>query len=144
MFLAVLPFAMACSSSTTSSSSSSDAGGTTNAASVDLGKTIATKNACASCHGADYAGSASGIPGNPNVNAPNVTSDEQTGVGGWSDEQLAAAIRTGVDDEGKSLCSVMPKFGSLSDADVANLVAYLRSVPAVSKDIPATDCPAVK
>jgi mono/diheme cytochrome c family protein len=67
---------------------------------------------------------------------PNVTSDPDTGVGGWSDDQLARAIRDGVDEHGDFLSPVMPfgAFRHLSDEDVRAVVAYLRSVPKVRQD----------
>jgi mono/diheme cytochrome c family protein len=62
---------------------------------------------------------------------PNITSDPDTGIGKWSDDQVMRAIRDGVDDEGNFLVPVMP-FGSfqyMSDDDVRAVVAYLRAVP---------------
>ena len=64
---------------------------------------------------------------------PNITGDAETGIGGWSDDLVMRAIRDGVDDEGKFLNPLMP-FGSfqyMSDEDVRDVVAYLRSVPQV-------------
>jgi mono/diheme cytochrome c family protein len=67
---------------------------------------------------------------------PNITSDADTGVGGWSDDQLARAIRDGVDDEGELLSPLMPfdAYRHLSDDDVRAVIAYLRSVPKVRQD----------
>jgi len=62
---------------------------------------------------------------------PNITSDPETGIGRWSDDQVMRAIRDGVRDDGKFLNPIMP-FGSfryMSDADVRAVVAYVRSVP---------------
>jgi mono/diheme cytochrome c family protein len=67
---------------------------------------------------------------------PNITSDPDTGVGRWSDDQLSRAIRDGVDDEGNFLSPLMPSssFRHMSDEDVRAVVAYLRSVPKVRQD----------
>jgi mono/diheme cytochrome c family protein len=67
---------------------------------------------------------------------PNITSDPDTGVGSWTDDQLARAIRDGVDDEGELLSPLMPfdAFRHMSDEDVRAVVAYLRSVPKVRQD----------
>jgi mono/diheme cytochrome c family protein len=108
---------------------------------MSLGRMLVEQNDCTECHGADLSGSASGVPGYPKRNAPNLTPDSKTGVGDWTDDQLRTAIRAGIDDDGKVLCAVMPKFGNLADTDVANIIAYLRSLPAVSKDIPHSACP---
>jgi mono/diheme cytochrome c family protein len=67
---------------------------------------------------------------------PNITSDPDTGVGRWSDDQLARAIRDGVDADGGLLSPLMPfdAFRHMSDGDVRAVVAYLRSVPKVRQD----------
>ncbi len=62
---------------------------------------------------------------------PNITSDPETGIGRWSDDQVMRAVRDGVDDQGNFLVPLMP-FGSfryMSDDDVRAVIAYLRSVP---------------
>ena len=55
----------------------------------------------------------------------------------WTDGEIIRAIREGVDDTGRALI-IMPadKFHGLSDADVQDIVAYLRSQPAVAHDLP--------
>lgn len=68
---------------------------------------------------------------------PNVTQDRETGVGAWSDTQLAAAIRQGVRPDGARLAPLMPYpfFNRMTDADAFALVAYMRSQPAVHKQV---------
>lgn len=67
---------------------------------------------------------------------PNITSDPETGVGRWSDDQLARAIRDGVDAHGDFLSPLMPfdAFRHMSDEDVRAVIAYLRSVPRVRQE----------
>ncbi|MFX9112552.1 hypothetical protein ABTN46_19770, partial [Acinetobacter baumannii] len=60
--------------------------------------------------------------------APNLTPDETTGLGMWTDAQIARAIREGLDDQGQPLCSVMPRFSDLGDDEVKTLVAELRAL----------------
>lgn len=108
---------------------------------IEQGAQIVTTQGCHDCHGADFSGSAKGIEKYPTRNTPNLTPDKDTGVGGWTDTQLKTAIRTGIDDEGAELCWVMPRFKDLSDSDVANVIAYLRSLPPVAKEIPDSECP---
>jgi mono/diheme cytochrome c family protein len=57
----------------------------------------------------------------------------------WSEGQISRAIREGVDKNGRVLL-IMPSesFRHLSDADVQALVAYLRTQPAVERQIPET------
>jgi len=72
--------------------------------------------------------------------APNITPDGATGVGGWSDEDLARAIREGIRPDGSVIGPPMPMelYRHLSDDDLAALVAYLRQVPAVENAVPAS------
>jgi len=105
------------------------------------GQALVARYQCAGCHGADLSGSDWPNPGTF-AYASNLTPDPDSGLGGWTDDQIAAAIGDGIDDTGAPLCSVMPRF-LLSAAQVAGLVAYLRSVPAVVHDVPASDCTAM-
>lgn len=75
------------------------------------------------------------------ANAPNITPDEATGIGGWTDEQIARAIREGKRPDGTLIGPPMPivLYRHLSDRDTAAIVAYIRQVPAVRNDIPASD-----
>jgi hypothetical protein len=90
---------------------------------VARGKVLTDKNSCAECHGANYDGSAF---------YPNITPDPPTGIGSWTDAQVAAALRDGVDIEGASLCSLMERF-PFSDQDSADVIAFLRNLPAVAR-----------
>jgi mono/diheme cytochrome c family protein len=65
--------------------------------------------------------------------APNITPDPETGIGRWTDAQLARAIREGKRPDGTTIGPPMPMglYRGLSDADLAAMVAYLRTVPAV-------------
>jgi len=80
-----------------------------------------------------------GFPGK--VYAPNITPDPETGAGSWSDDQLARAIREGVGHDGRALFPFMPypDFRAMSDEDLASIIVYLRSLPPVRKQLPATD-----
>src|SRR4051812_26144137 len=68
------------------------------------------------------------------VFAPNLTPDPATGLGHVPDDAIARAIREGVSHDGRPLF-MMPwqNYRQLSDEDVASVVVYLRSLPAVSK-----------
>ena len=79
------------------------------------------------------------LPGR--IVAPNLTSDPETGAGRWTDDQLARAIREGVDHDGRALFPIMPyaHYREMSDEDVASVVVYLRSLPAVRNPLPPTE-----
>jgi mono/diheme cytochrome c family protein len=70
--------------------------------------------------------------------APNITTDADTGIGKWSDAQLARAIREGIRPDKSIIGPPMPMefYRRLSDADLAAIVAYLRAQPAVSNKVP--------
>jgi mono/diheme cytochrome c family protein len=105
------------------------------------GKAALTKYVCASCHGADLSGTTTPYAGTTAYPA-NLTPDTTTGLGEWNADAIKTAILTGKDDEGKSLCSTMPVFKNMSmtDAEATNIVAYLQSLTAVKKAVPASVC----
>jgi mono/diheme cytochrome c family protein len=76
--------------------------------------------------------------------SPNITPDQDTGAGKWSDETLARAIREGVGQDGRILSPVMPsaQFRSMSDEDLRSVIAYLRSMPSRHNPLPAMLLPA--
>lgn len=70
--------------------------------------------------------------------APNLTPDVATGAGAWTDDMLARAIREGVGHDGRGLGLPMWwwAFRALSDEDLASIIVYLRSLPAVENALP--------
>jgi mono/diheme cytochrome c family protein len=75
-------------------------------------------------------------PGIATVYAPNVTPSE-SGVGGFSDEDLVRAIRHGVDPDGQALF-IMPAeiFILWGEEDIGATIAYLKSLPPVDNETP--------
>jgi mono/diheme cytochrome c family protein len=69
------------------------------------------------------------------VYSTNITPDQQTGIGRWTDEQIITGIRLGRRPNGERLIPVHPftSFNGMAEGDLKALVAYLRSVPPVSK-----------
>ncbi|MDP9096608.1 MAG: cytochrome c [Pseudomonadota bacterium] len=65
--------------------------------------------------------------------APNITPDEETGIGRWSDAEIAAAIRNGQRPDGSLIGPPMPVelYRGISDRYLRAMVAYLRSTPPV-------------
>jgi mono/diheme cytochrome c family protein len=77
----------------------------------------------------------------------NISSDKATGIGGWSDDDLAAYLSTGY-AKGHGTASgpmgeaVDHSLSRLAPEDIRAMVAYLRTVPPVaSTDMPATTAP---
>jgi hypothetical protein len=66
---------------------------------------------------------------------PNITPDKSSGIGSWTDEQIARAIREGVRPDGSKLFAIMPymNYNRMTDGDVKALVAFLRTVKPVER-----------
>lgn len=101
-----------------------------NAEAVLRGKALAEENLCVACHQDDYAGLGF---------YPNLTPDVATGLGDWSDVDIANAIQNGYDRNGESLCSLMGIY-PFTNEEASDIVAFLRQLPAVSNQITAV-CP---
>jgi len=62
----------------------------------------------------------------------NITSSKTKGIGAWSDAQIKTALTSGVDKDGQHLKPPMgfPYYAHMTDKDLSDIVAYLRTVPA--------------
>jgi mono/diheme cytochrome c family protein len=76
------------------------------------------------------------IPGK--LVAGNLTPDPETGLGSWTDGEIARAIREGVSRDGRPLFPMMNygQFRHLTDEDTLAVIAYLRSVPPIRNELP--------
>jgi hypothetical protein len=76
------------------------------------------------------------------VYAANITSDKETGIGSYSDEDISKALNTGIAKNGRSLY-IMPweYFKGMTPGDQKALITALRLVPPVKNIVPP---PAVK
>lgn len=106
---------------------------------IERGRHIVTTwGGCIECHGGNFAGQVfdEGLLVGRLVVA-NLTPGKG-GIGAvFSDEDWVRAIRYGLDTDGTSLISMPSEyFNALSDADLAAVIAYLRSLPPVDTDHP--------
>ena len=78
------------------------------------------------------------LPGMGFFYPPNLTPDEETGLGKWSDAEIIAAFTTGVRPDGRHLAPAMPwmSYGHINADDASALVAYLRSLKPISHQVP--------
>jgi mono/diheme cytochrome c family protein len=69
-----------------------------------------------------------GLPGST---AANITSDRNAGIGAWSDQEVIHAVTHGVSRDGRMLKPPMAyaSYAGLTDADLKDIIAYLRTVP---------------
>lgn len=72
------------------------------------------------------------------VTASNLTPDEETGIGAWSDAEIKTALVGGVRPNGTHLAPVMPSafYHVLPERDLDAVIAYLRSIPPVHNQVP--------
>jgi len=72
------------------------------------------------------------------VYSTNITPDRETGIGDWSREAFARAMREGVRKDGAHLYPAFPydRFTRTSDEDIDALYAYFMSIPAVRYEPP--------
>jgi mono/diheme cytochrome c family protein len=111
---------------------------------VERGKYLVTIGICVSCHtpvdadgkrvSSRYLAGGAKVGG---LNTPNLTSDGETGLGNWTDQQIMEAIRNGKRPDGST---VRPPMGVLfyrdiSDVDLRAIVAFLRTVPAIDNKV---------
>lgn len=107
------------------------------------GKPVFTAAGCASCHMAPGAvgeaqrvlagGQAFASPFGT-FKAPNISPDPDAGIGGWTLEQFARAIRDGISPEGRHYFPALPytAYTKMTGQDVADLWAYMGTLPAAA------------
>ncbi|MFN3566055.1 MAG: c-type cytochrome [Burkholderiaceae bacterium] len=101
------------------------------AAAVGRGKYLFESRGCAGCHGADGTGRVFiDAPNGLYARAPNITAGPGSAVAAYGESDWVRTLRHGVKPDGRPLL-IMPceDYSRLTDADVAALVAYVRSLP---------------
>lgn len=70
----------------------------------------------------------------------NLTPDEATGLGAWTDEEIKTAIRIGVHKEGRQMHPIMPFriYNLMADEDLDAIVAYLRTLEPIENEVPVS------
>lgn len=112
----------------------------TDQASIARGEHVAIIHMCQDCHTDNFGGQTDSAPGLITLSVPNLTAGAG-GIGGSNtDEDWVRAIRHGVGYDGRGL-ALMPSgtWYYLSDQDLGDLIAYLKSLPPVDNEMPGTD-----
>jgi mono/diheme cytochrome c family protein len=101
---------------------------------------------CELCHGTDGSG------GTPISWKPfgtlwtrNITADPQSGVGAWTDAELARAIRSGVSRDGRQLHwqgMTWDQLSNLEEEDLRAIIAYVRLLSPINRAVPLPRAPA--
>ncbi|MBB3226476.1 mono/diheme cytochrome c family protein [Luteibacter sp. Sphag1AF] len=115
---------------------------------IEQGRYVSLAGDCAACHtnagGKPFAG---GRPiGSPmgNIYASNITPSATNGIGGYTEQQFADALRKGVNAKGQHLYPAMPytAYRGLSDEDMHALYVYfMQGVQPVDNAVQKTKLP---
>jgi len=126
---------------------------------VQRGKYLTTVIPCTDCHTPGtflgkpdmkryLGGSEVGfeVPGLGVFYGPNLTPDDETGLGKWTKAQIATAITKGVRPDGRVLAPPMPvdSFKHLTQADALAIAAYLKTLPPIKNKVPGPFGPSEK
>jgi hypothetical protein len=74
--------------------------------------------------------------------AANLTPDEDSGIGRWTEEQFKQTLRTGRHLGGEGSRPILPpmpwfNYAEMSESDLKAMFAYLRSIPPVKNAVPS-------
>ncbi|MFQ5649741.1 MAG: c-type cytochrome [bacterium] len=115
------------------------------AALAERGQYLFKVTSCAFCHGNDGSGGAKvSMKSFGTLWVRNITPDPETGIGTWSDAEIARAIRSGVSKDGGVLHwqgMIWDHLSNLDEEDVQALIIYLRTLPPVVRPIPSPSPP---
>lgn len=109
------------------------------------GKYLATAGNCISCHtrdgGAPFAGGVAFKTDFGTIYSTNITSDKTAGIGGWTQAQFTRAMREGIAANGEHLYPAFPytAFTKVSDEDLGEIFAYIKSIPASDSKPPPNE-----
>ena len=122
---------------------------------VAYGRYLVFAVGCWACHSADFkrtndlepeksagylgGGNAMKDQAGQTVYTSNLTADEATGIGRWSEEQFTRAVRTGVRPDRTVLGFPMVPMPELTPEDTGAIYAYLRTVPRLVHAVPRVE-----
>ena len=107
---------------------------------------------CYACHSADFktvdftnpekskgyfgGGNKFDLPDGSAIRSRNLTMDEETGIGKWTEEEFVRAVKTGIVPNGQTaLRPPMKPYADLSDGEVKAIYAYLKTIPKVKNHV---------
>ena len=78
-----------------------------------------------------------GVPGT--VYARNITQDTETGIGGWSDDDILKAMTQGISKNGDTLFPLMPypTFNHMAKQDLMDIIGYIKTLKPIKNKVPA-------
>lgn len=119
---------------------------------VAYGKYLATAVfSCFECHSQSFETNDDYVPenspgyfggGNPIedesfniVHSANITMSKDLGIGKWQAADFVRAVQTGQRPDQRVLNTVMPRYATLSEAEISAIWAYLQTVPVLENDV---------
>lgn len=109
------------------------------------GEYLANAGNCVSCHttdnGSAFAGGLEFETPFGTIYSTNISSHPEDGIGQWTLEEFSTAMRQGKSRDGKQLYPVFPytAFTKVSDQDIADIYAFLKTVKPVKYSPPEND-----
>jgi mono/diheme cytochrome c family protein len=106
---------------------------------INLGEYLARAGDCVACHteptGKPFAGGRAMATPFGNLYVPNITPDDETGIGQWTSDEFYRMMHTGVSRDGALLYPAMPfaSYTKVTRADSDAIYAYLMSVTPVKQ-----------
>jgi hypothetical protein len=105
---------------------------------VAYGKYIVTgKIECWTCHSASFKTGGNPIPDRQGniVYSANLTPDPQTGIGSWTEDQFAKALKYGIRPDGTTNRYPMVPYTRMTDHECQCIFAYLNSLTPVHNEV---------
>ena len=109
---------------------------------IERGKYLTDAADCVACHttsgGKPFAGGVEFKLPFGSLYSPNITPDEETGIGSWSDEDFVRALHSGVGKDGKHYYPAFPytSYTLMPEDEVLAIKAYLSSLEPVKNTPP--------
>jgi mono/diheme cytochrome c family protein len=106
---------------------------------ITKGEYLARAGDCVACHttpnGPMFAGGRPMATPFGNLYVPNITPDDETGIGLWTPDEFYRMMHSGISRDGKLLYPAMPfaSYTQVTRADSDAIYAYLMSVPPVKQ-----------
>lgn len=106
---------------------------------INRGEYLARAGDCVACHtvpnGPMFAGGRAMATPFGNLYVPNITPDDETGIGLWSADDFYRMMHTGVSKDGKLLYPAMPfaSYTEITRSDVDAIYSYLMSIAPVKQ-----------
>jgi mono/diheme cytochrome c family protein len=79
------------------------------------------------------------IPGT--LYSKNITPDNETGIGAWTDDEILRAITQGISKNGDTLFPIMPyiNYNKMAKDDLLSIIAYLKTLKPIKNKVPARE-----